>query len=98
LANQEVLDAFKQKILEKESEISKKDKLLTQATQSLSRLQLQLQDYVSNTTAKQLEQENARLLQVQYERDKQHRIELKQLEERLLTQIDALQSQQSELS
>lgn len=93
-----MLDAFKQKILEKESEISKKDKLLTQATQSLSRLQLQLQDYVSNTTAKQLEQENARLLQVQYERDKQHRIELKQLEERLLTQIDALQSQQSELS
>ena len=87
-----MLDAFKQKILEKESEISKKDKLLTQATQSLSRLQLQLQDYVSNTTAKQLEQENARLLQLQYERDKQHRTELKQLEERLLTQIDTLQS------
>lgn len=72
-----MLDAFKQKILEKESEISKKDKLLTQANQSLARLQLQLQDYVSNANAKELEQENARLLQVQYERDKQHRNELK---------------------
>ena len=82
-----MLEAFKQKVLDKESEITKKDQLLAQANANVQRLQTSLKEFESNANAKELEMENARLLSTQYERDKQHRLELKQLEEKFLAEV-----------